>query len=425
MRLPIAILGLFLAAAPAFADTRVALVVGEGAYRHAPILPNPAADAAAMAKLLGDAGFATVRLVTDGSRSDLQKALRDFANLSETADIAVFYYAGHGVEIAGRNYVVPVDADLRSDLDADDQAIDLDYVLKRMEGARKLKLVILDACRENPFKLLGKSRKIGRGLAPPSAMEAGTLIAFAAQPGALAEDGDGGHSPYTAALLTHLAAPGVEIGMALRRVHDAVLRGSGRNRQEPWTNGAIGAEEIYFGAPPGQAGPAAAAPAAPAPDVSRRDSEARQTAFEAAMAAGTVAALDDFLAQDQSGPLGNIARRERDRLIADAARARREKAGAEASRAPDPPPRVPPPAAAQQYHFVSGVRPPDDWLALRTEPATERGRRLKKLPNGTLLEVLSKRADGWWRIRIVDSGEVGWALSGESGKLWIRCCAGR
>ena len=244
------------------AETRVALVIGESAYQRVAPLANPARDATAIAELLKSARFSTVRLEIDRGKKELQQALRDFADLAETADVAALYYAGHGVEIGGKNYLVPVDADLRSDLDADDQAVDLDYVLKRMEGARKLKLVMLDACRNNPFKIKARGRSIGRGLAAPSGAESGTLIAFAAQPGETAEDGDGDHSPYAQALLDHLTAPGAELGMALRRVHDAVLRSSGRKRQEPWTNGAIGAEEIYFGPKAG----AAAASAGPSAD---------------------------------------------------------------------------------------------------------------------------------------------------------------
>lgn len=129
------------------------------------------------------AGFDDVRLAQDFNVAGLRKALRGFADAAATADIAVVFYAGHGVEIGGKNYLVPVDARLLTDIDVDDEAIDLDYVLARLEGAKRLKLVILDACRENPFRTKAKTRSVGRGLRAPDAAVSDTLIAFAAQPG--------------------------------------------------------------------------------------------------------------------------------------------------------------------------------------------------------------------------------------------------
>ncbi len=284
---------LALGADPAAAERRVALVIGESAYASVAVLPNPARDAAAMAELFRKAGFDEVRLETNRSAAELRKALRAFSDTAASADIAVVFYAGHGVEIGGRDFLVPVDARLLKDIDVDDEAIDLDYVLTRIP-AKRLKLIILDACRENPFKTAATTRSVGRGLTAPDVRQSDTLIAFAARPGELAADGDGEHSPYTAALLRHLTEPGVELDKALRLVRDEV-RASGR-RQEPWSNGSRGAEDVFFGPP-----------AAAAQDVS-------QAEFAAAMQAGTAAALDGFLGKYSSGPLAEIARRERDRL---------------------------------------------------------------------------------------------------------------
>ncbi|MGP0089480.1 MAG: caspase family protein [Xanthobacteraceae bacterium] len=227
---------------------RVALVIGNSSYTAVPALPNPRRDAQALAEALRSVGF-TVTLADDLPRDQLVDALRRFAADAEKADWAVIYFAGHGIEIGGVNYLIPVDARLISDRDAQFEAVSLDQVLGAVEGAHKLRLVLLDACRENPFarqiRRTVAARSIGRGLAriEPGA---GTLVAYAARDGQVALDGDGQNSPFTAALVKRLKDPGLEINKLFRLLHDDVMEATD-NRQEPYTYGALpGREDFYF-----------------------------------------------------------------------------------------------------------------------------------------------------------------------------------
>src|ERR1700761_1985831 len=186
---------LCLSAGPALADKRVALVIGVSKYQHAPQLTNPARDADAVSALLKQAGFDVVNNQRDPGIVDLRRVIREFSETARDADISVVYYAGHGIEVDGTNYLVPADAKLASDFDIEDETISLDRVLKALEGTRRLRLVILDACRDNPFansmKRTVASRAIGRGLAKVEPTMSDTLVAFAAKAGAVASDGEG------------------------------------------------------------------------------------------------------------------------------------------------------------------------------------------------------------------------------------------
>jgi uncharacterized caspase-like protein len=172
---------LLLGAGPAFAGKRVALVIANSAYQHAPSLTNPVNDGSVMAKTLKDAGFDIVDSRHDLSALDTRRVLREFADATRDADIAVVYYAGHGIEVEGSNYLIPVDAKLERDTDVYDEALSLDRVLVAVEPAKQLRLVILDACRDNPFgrtmKRTVASRGIGRGLAPVEPTSPHTLVA--------------------------------------------------------------------------------------------------------------------------------------------------------------------------------------------------------------------------------------------------------
>jgi uncharacterized caspase-like protein len=210
---------------PGYANKRVALVIGNSTYSNAPGLANPANDARAIADLFHSAHFDEVKLHLNLGNADLRRAIGDFAESAADADIAVVYYAGHGIEMDGQNYLIPVDAKLARDFDVDDEAFTLDRVLRAIEPARRLRLVILDACRDNPFiktmKRSSASRSVGRGLAR---IEPGdTLVAFSAKAGSVALDGgDAGNSPFTTALLKHIATPGLDIRLAFGRVRDDV-----------------------------------------------------------------------------------------------------------------------------------------------------------------------------------------------------------
>jgi uncharacterized caspase-like protein len=231
----------------ALAEKRVALVIGNSTYVNVPRLPNPANDAPAVADLFKALHFDSVQLRLDSSIADLRRAVSDFADLAADADIAVVYYAGHGMEIDGNNYLVPIDAKLARDFDVDDEALSLDRVLRATEPARRLRLIILDACRDNPFLKTMKrsvgSRSIGRGLAKVEPAVSDTLIAFAARAGSIALDGGGHNSPFTSALLKHIATPGIDIRVAFGHVRDDVLETTGR-KQEPFVYGSLGGKTI-------------------------------------------------------------------------------------------------------------------------------------------------------------------------------------
>ncbi|MDC7787268.1 caspase domain-containing protein [Rhodoplanes sp. TEM] len=221
------------------ADRRVAFVVGNGAYTSVDPLPNPPVDARAMASLLRNAGFEVVE-GTDLGRDAMTAKLRDFALRSQGSDIALFFYAGHGIAVNGKNYLIPIDADLKSEMDVKlGAAIDVDVTLDQTMSDAKVKLVLLDACRDNPFaaKIRSATRTrnvvVSSGLAEMKSGE-GTLIAFATGPGQTALDGaEGGNSPFTRALLAHLATPGIEIQQAMTRVRAQVSEET-KKQQLPW-----------------------------------------------------------------------------------------------------------------------------------------------------------------------------------------------
>jgi uncharacterized caspase-like protein len=189
-----------------------------------------------------------VVLAQDLSREQFASVLKDFSAMADSAEWAVIYYAGHGIELGGNNYLVPVDAKFASDRDVSLEAVTLEQVLQSVEGASKLRLVILDACRDNPFaqKMIRSSgsRSIGKGLGNIEP-EGTTLVAYAAKHGQTAEDGSGRNSPYASALIRNIQTPGIEINQVFRRVHDEVMNATGK-RQQPFTYGALPSEPFFF-----------------------------------------------------------------------------------------------------------------------------------------------------------------------------------
>jgi uncharacterized caspase-like protein len=229
----------------AFAQRCVALVIGNSSYRNAPYLPNPIKDAAAMAAKFKDAGYEVHDFYNLGNL-EFKRRIREFE--AGDADMIVVYFAGHGIEVDGVNYVVPVDAKLANTRDAPEEAVPLDRLVDAVDGAKKLSLVILDACRDNRFvKMKGRfaanTASVHAGLSPFQPNTPNTLIAFATKTGTCAKDGNDDHSPFTAALLQHLFVQGLDIRLAFGRVRDDVLKKTG-NRQEPYVAGSIGGETI-------------------------------------------------------------------------------------------------------------------------------------------------------------------------------------
>src|SRR6478736_4196764 len=305
-----------LVSGPAFAEKRVALVLGNSAYRNVAPLANAVNDSTRIASTLKEAGFDVVDSRRDLPAAETRRVLRDFADRARDADIAVVYYAGHGIEVDGGNYLIPVDAKLERDTDVYDEALSLDRVLIAIEPARKLRLVILDACRDNPFAKTMKrtvaSRAIGQGLAKIEPTSPNVLIAYSAKAGSTAADGDGKNSPFTIALSKHLTTPGLDVRRAFGYVRDDVLKSTG-NRQEPFVYGSLGGEDVpLVPAPATAARPPAAPVANPQADV-RRD-------YELALQIGNKSALNAFLAQYPDGFYANLARLQLEKISAEETR---------------------------------------------------------------------------------------------------------
>ncbi len=261
----IAVIAMYLTASGAGAATdRVALVLGLSDYQTIPILDNTINDARGMAEALDGIGF-DVTLGLNSTGAELRQLLADFSFRSETAELALIYYAGHGVEVQGENYMIPVDADIKSNQDVQRQSISLSQLLDSVERARKMRIVILDSCRNNPLgDLIDTSKPSqqdtvganvtvrGRGGLAPANPDRGTLVAFAAKDGQVALDGSGDNSPYALALMEKMVIPGLEISLMFRQVRDRVLKETA-NLQEPHTYGSLTGVPFYLaGAAEGQ-----------------------------------------------------------------------------------------------------------------------------------------------------------------------------
>ena len=303
------IAALLLVCQPASAEKRVALVLGNSNYKNAAVLPNPVNDAAAVAATLKRAGFDIVDSRLDLSAADMRRALRDFADQARDSDLAVVYYAGHGIEIDGTNYLIPTDATLQRDTDIYDEAFSLDRVLLMIEPARQLRLVIVDACRNNPFaetmKRTVSSRTVSRGLARIEPTTTNTLVAFAAKAGLTALDGNSKNSPYATALVKHIATPGLDVRRAFGFIRDDVLQATG-NRQEPYVYGSLGGADIALV-------PVASTPTANPQSEIRRD-------FELALQVGNEDAMNAFLAQHPDGFYASLAKLQLAKIAAEQTR---------------------------------------------------------------------------------------------------------
>ncbi|MGL3109240.1 caspase family protein [Bradyrhizobium sp. BR 1432] len=313
IRIFVFLLGAFyLGCGPAQADKRVALVIGNSAYKSVPRLTNPVNDASLVGGMFRKAGFDTVDVKLDLSVVDMRKALREFGSKAREADVAVIYYAGHGIELDGNNYLIPTDAALETDTDVFDEAFPLDRVLFAIEPAKQLRLVILDACRDNPFAKTMKrtvaARAIGRGLAKVEPTSPNTMIAFAAKAGSTASDGDSRNSPFAAALVERLPTPGLDLRKAFGFVRDDVLKNTGY-KQEPYVYGSLGGDDVALV----PAKPVAAGPQASPQDAIRRD-------YELALQAGNRDAWEAFLQAYPDGFYAGLARAQLKNVAAEEAR---------------------------------------------------------------------------------------------------------
>jgi uncharacterized caspase-like protein len=300
-----------LGACPALAENRLALVIGQSAYKSVPVLPNPANDAKAMTQLLSDSGFQVVS-ASDLSQNELRAKVSEFAGevAAKGADtVALVFYAGHGLQVDGENFLVPTDVDPKREADIPIQAVRLNDVLNTLNSVpSKMRILLLDACRNNPFPEL---KSAGHGLAIVDAKTGapGTFLSFSTSPGAEAEDGDGSNSPYTTALLAAAKEP-APIEDTFKRVRVAVNKATD-GRQTPWDSSSL-TEDFRF-----VAGPEGAAPAAPKLASTKRTVEEwkRQlqgkpveSANEIIVADGTDEAYEAFATLYASTPRGLQAR---------------------------------------------------------------------------------------------------------------------
>jgi uncharacterized caspase-like protein len=320
-----AFLSLFFASDAALADKRVALVIGNSAYQNAPQLDNPSRDATAISDMLRNAKFDVVETVRDANNLDMRRALREFSDKSQDSDVAVVYFAGHGIEVDGQNYLIPTDAVLQRDRDVYDETISLERILQTVEPAKQLRLVILDACRDNPFgrtmKRVSALRSLGRGLIAVEPVAGNTLIAYAAKGGSTAEDGSGQNSPYAAALLKHLPTPGLDLRQAFGLVRDDVMKATD-NKQEPFTYGSLGGAtfSLVQTASLSTTPPETAAVAAPAAQPTAPDANAElRRDYEYAERVGTKQGWESFLKSHPTGFYSDLARAQLSKLNAEQA----------------------------------------------------------------------------------------------------------
>jgi Caspase domain len=305
-----------LAGSAALAERRVALIIGNANYDRGGVLWNTINDAKAIAALLSNAGFDIVDQRSNLGVVEFKRAVREFVDRSANADVAVVYYSGHGLEVGGVNYLIPVDAKLMSSFDVDDEAVSLDRLLVATERVKKLSLIILDACRENPFHPVNGEARVTRGgspgLASVTPTVADTLVAFAAKAGSVSYDGDGPDSPFTTALVKYIAQPGLDIRRALGKVRDEVLRETG-NRQEPYFYGSLGGEDVAL-VPAKSAVPAATA--APPTSV-ERDEALGELDYRTAERVDSLEGWRAFLAAHPTGSFAQLARAQIEKMPPD------------------------------------------------------------------------------------------------------------
>ena len=256
----------------AMAASRVALVIGNGAYRYASELPNPPKDAEAIAQVLERIGFLVLKGI-DLNVNESRDLIGRYVRALDGAETGLVYYAGHGIQVDGENYILPIDATLEHKADLRHKVVSLGDLVEDSSDPSRTNIYILDACRNNPLSrsFQRKSRSaVGQGLARLS-VGTGTMIAFATAPDDVALDGDGANSPFTTAMLNHLATPGLEINQMMTRVRADVYAMTGE-QQLPWTNSAL-LGEVYL--VPGDGTP----PPAPAPPPRPKTAEVVQPAL--------------------------------------------------------------------------------------------------------------------------------------------------
>ena len=399
-RILYAVVMAMLASHSAMANRRVALIIGNAKYEHADTLANTVNDADAIAALLTRAGFDAVDERRNVGVVEFKRAVREFMLSAANADIAVVYYSGHGIEVGGANYMIPIDARLANNFDVEDEAIALDRIITATQPARRLRLIILDACRDNPFvhaagrsnetrSLVNVTRSVANGLGSVQPTGTDTLIAYAAKAGSVSYDGTGPNSPFTTALVKHIAEPGLDIRIALGKVRDDVLASTG-DRQEPFVYGSLGGETISLV-------PAPAAPKVEAAPLAVDPNAAIARDYELAERVGTRKGWESFLTVHSLGFYSDLARAQLSKLTA-AAPAISAAAGKDAGVAPEGL------SAAQRRD--NERRPPAEAARLKVEPEASQQPRIEIATAPTTPDQACKRDEARLaRLRVDPSSE--------------------
>lgn len=400
-----------------YAESRVALVIGNQTYQNTTHLANPANDARAVAKKLTTIGF-DVMLRLDLTGQEFRVALGEFTDKAINSDVAMVFYAGHGIEMNGENFLIPIDASMRTEASAQFETISLDGMLSTVRQSGKLGMVLLDACRDNPFvntmKRKNGTRSVSRGLANVSVeSESGMLVSFAAQAGDTADDGSGMHSPYTTALLDVLDQPGLEIGRMFRRVRANVKAQTG-GRQVPIERMQLPDEEIYLVPGNGSQTQTLIAPSTYTEDP--------LLVFLAALKTGNSASLEDFIGRYPNHPKANDARRilqdyaeddfwkstvNEDTIGAYQRYTMAFPKGKYLNNANSSLARLTEPEVKDYLYKVIIADPTDGWLNLRSG-ASSKTNIIQRMDNGLEVDVL--REDGKWAEVRLPNGVRGWAF---------------
>ena len=389
------------------AERRVALVIGNSTYKHTQALSNPRNDASAVAAALKRLDFEVITSI-DLTATTMRRTVKRFAKAIERADVALLYYAGHGLQFDGENYLVPVDAALASDIDLEFEATELKLFLRLMDREAKTSLVFLDACRDNPLagnlaRSMGtkRSASIGRGLARVES-GVGTFISYSTQPGNYALDGDGRHSPYTAALLEHLETPGLGIAQLMQRVRSTVLTQT-KGKQVPWDHSSL-TREFFFKAAAPKKPPTAATTDRPSPTAPQQ--------FELMFWDSVRASKDpaDYSAYLEQFPKGKFAPLARNRLM----KLRQEQRIA--STQPTAPVEVSRNAPSETIAPMQNRRMVQRTARIRSEPNTS-GDVLVMASKGHVLDITGKvEGANWYRTKLPD-GRIGYIYGGLLGPL--------
>lgn len=307
------IAGLIIAAQPAraapatAAEKRVALVIGNAAYPGAP-LANPVNDARDMAAALRRLGFDVIEKL-NVTQKEMNRAIAQFGERLRTDTVALFFYAGHGMQVRGKNYLIPIDAQIKSEASARAETVDVDTVMDQL-AVSPLNIVILDACRNNPFER--RFRSVGGGLAQMDAPK-GSLIAYATAPGKVASDGSGRNGLYTQELLRHIQTPGLPLEAVFKRVRNGVMAGSGE-AQTPWESSSLTGDFYFVGG-----SPAASVPAAPpAPGATAREENPEDDLWTVVERGNTADDYAAYLTQYPAGKYAVLARSRYTRLTQEA-----------------------------------------------------------------------------------------------------------